>query len=1321
MPSTNEGQGTSKNASSVGNLREFHLNITDWNIYKARLNNYFSANEISDTNKQRAILLNMLDEEAYKLIFNICSPDLPEDKSYNSLLELFDKHFTPKKSVLAERYKFFAAKKDSYENIKEWAARIRSLAVSCEFGQELDICLRDRFVCGFEKGAILDRLLEEKKEITFEQAINVAENKMAACQSYQISGLEIKSEPLHHIRKRNNKSDEGKRHQAEGHHPVQDRESCAVCGKQGHRKDKCYFRSYSCNFCKVQGHLSNVCPQKQNRNRYSHNYLRSDNNVENKSNLLNNDLDDLQLYSINEKMENTPFTIEVNIESHKIVCQIDSGASVSCMSENVFSKLYAHDHTLKSSDQCLHFYNGTKVKPLGIFRANVEFRNIKNNIDFYVFKNGGPPIVGRDFLITYNMGIVDNVNFVNDRAEGIVNEFFEVFSDGLGKFSKGVVTINLKDSDVNPKFYRARPVPYVLKSKIEDEINRLVSLGVLYPVDYSEWGTPVVPVLKKNGSLRLCGDYKVTINPHIEVDQHPLPRIDDLFNCLQGGVKFSKLDLSDAYQQIGLDESSKELTTIVTHKGLYRYNRLTYGIASAPAKFQKIMESLFTGLEGVVVFLDDVLITGKDDNEHLERLRVVLTILKNSGLKVSRPKCKFFQDSIEYLGYIIDKEGLHTSESKTVAIKNAEAPTNVSELKSFLGMVNYYGRFIPNLSTILHPLYELLKKDKKWDWSDNCRKAFEQIKSFLASPRVLVHFDPLMKIKLTVDASPYGVAAVLSHILPTGIDRPIAFASRTLSNSEKNYSHIEKEGLAIIFAVLKFHQYLYANKFKLVTDNKALISIFGQHKPIPQFSANRLRRWAVILSNYQYEIEYVESKKNNADALSRLLKNHSENDTLSIEDKEVNYCNFLSNSDELPMNYNQIVRETKQDELIAKIIRLVKTGWPRYINDVDIKPFFSRRFEFSVVDNSLYWNHRIIIPSKLRSVFLKSLHQTHFGIVKMKNIARSHFWWPNLDKEIEDTVKKCHSCSKVAGNPPKVPLANWSWPKEVWERLHIDYLGPIAGKYYLIILDAHSKWPEVFETSSTNTEITIKILKQIFARFGLPVTLVSDNATYFKSSDFELFLTNNNISHKTIPPFHPQSNGAAENSVKLFKNSLKKAFVEGHPVDTNTVLCRFLLDYRTTKHCTTGETPAKIMFGRNIRTRFDAILYKPSSVLRNRVLEAQDRQKKYFKGNNHVQFLVGDTVLVKDYRDQNKPTWIKGIIQKKIGRVTFLVYIPELEKNWKRHANQLKKSLPDISYPNKSTVAETVTPNNDNTTVTNEIVPTRPKRVAKPPERYQAS
>ncbi|XP_044746898.1 uncharacterized protein K02A2.6-like isoform X2 [Coccinella septempunctata] len=222
--------------------------------------------------------------------------------------------------------------------------------------------------------------------------------------------------------------------------------------------------------------------------------------------------------------------------------------------------------------------------------------------------------------------------------------------------------------------------------------------GIISPVDYSQWGTPVVPVLKKNGAVRLCGDYKVTINPHNEIDQHPLPRIEDLFGCLQGGVQFSKLDLSDAYQQVGLNDDSKNLTTIVTHKGLFIYNRLTYGIASAPSKFQKLMESLLSGIDGVTVFLDDILITGKDEKEHFNRLKLVLSILENSGLKLSIAKCKFFQDSIEYLGYKIDEEGLHTSENKVAAILKVQKPSNITELKSSLGMVNYYGKFIRNIS-----------------------------------------------------------------------------------------------------------------------------------------------------------------------------------------------------------------------------------------------------------------------------------------------------------------------------------------------------------------------------------------------------------------------------------------------------------------------------------------------------------------------------------------------------------------------------------------------------------------------------------------------
>ncbi|XP_044746897.1 uncharacterized protein K02A2.6-like isoform X1 [Coccinella septempunctata] len=517
------------------------------------------------------------------------------------------------------------------------------------------------------------------------------------------------------------------------------------------------------------------------------------------------------------------------------------------------------------------------------------------------------------------------------------------------------------------------------------------------------------------------------------------------------------------------------------------------------------------------------------------------------------------------------------------------------------------------------------------------------------------------------------------------------------------------------------------------------MTIFGQNKPIPQFSANRLRRWAVILSNYQYEVEYVKSENNTADALSRLSE--SESDSLSNnDDVEFPYCNFLTNSEEMPINLDEVKSETVNDKGLSQVIEFMKMGWPKYVsNDDMIKPYFSRRSEFAVSNNCLFWNHRIVVPVKLRHIFLRKLHMTHFGIVKSKNIARAHFWWPNLDKDVENYVKRCESCRKNLSNPAKVPLATWSWPGEVWERLHIDYFGPFSKKYYLIILDAHSKWVEVFETSTTSSEATIKMLRSCFARFGLPKTVVSDNDAYFTSEQFEFFLKKNNIKHVLIPPYHPESNGAAENCVKRVKNSIKKAMSEKTSVDTHTVLSRFLFDYRTTEHCTTGVSPDQIMFCRNLRTRFNALLYKPSKELVNKVHCKQQDQKKYYKGKNSVDYQVNDLVLVKDYRDVNKTNWIKGKIRKKIGRATFLVHILELDRCWKRHANQLRKTSENIIYPSERIVSnfeketknknvcendENVFESIENVFKSNENVildkTDRPKRVRKPPERFQA-
>ncbi|XP_044760384.1 uncharacterized protein K02A2.6-like [Coccinella septempunctata] len=397
--------------------------------------------------------------------------------------------------------------------------------------------------------------------------------------------------------------------------------------------------------------------------------------------------------------------------------------------------------------------------------------------------NGGPPIAGRDLLEMYNLKFSD-VNFVrveHRNLDELLTKYKNLFEPGLGKFTKGTASIKLKDN-VTPHFIKYRPVPYAIKEKVEIELNRLLSLGVIEPVDFSDWATPVVPVLKKGGQeVRLCGDYKVTINPCIEVDKYPLPRIENLLGALGGGKKFSKLDLSQAYQQICVDDESKELLTISTHKGLFRYNRLTYGVASAPAKFQKIMESLLSGIEGVEIFLDDILVTGPNDEKHLSRLEKVLRILSEAGFRLYIEKCEFFKEQIEYLGYVIDAEGLHACQSKTIAIQNIVRPKNVSELKSALGLINYYGKFVNNLATIIAPLYSLLQKNTKWVWSEHCERAFEEIKRLVQSPEVLVPFNPELPLKLTVDASSVGIGAILSHEFPSGIEKPIAYASRSLS------------------------------------------------------------------------------------------------------------------------------------------------------------------------------------------------------------------------------------------------------------------------------------------------------------------------------------------------------------------------------------------------------------------------------------------------------------------------------------------------------------------------------------------------------------
>ena len=384
-----------------------------------------------------------------------------------------------------------------------------------------------------------------------------------------------------------------------------------------------------------------------------------------------------------------------------------------------------------------------------------------------------------------------------------------------------------------PIFHKPRPVPYALKEEVEKELDRLQKNNIITKVARSDWAAPIVVVPKKDKTVRMCGDYKVTVNRCILPEEYPLPNAEDLFATLAGGKVFSKLDLAFAYQQLKLDPESEQYLTINTHKGLFRFNRLAYGISTAPAIFQQTMDQILDGIDHVVCFMDDILVSAPTIGEHLVVLDKVMSRLEKYGVRMKRSKCEFLQDSVEYLGYKIDAQGLHPTNSKVEAIVNAPAPTNISELRSFLGLLNYYGKFVANLSTLLHPLHQLLQADTKWNWSPQCEEAFKTCKQRLLKSKWLAHYNTEMKLRLTCDASPYGVGAVISHVLPSGEEHPIAFASRTLSPSEKNYAQIEKEALSIIFEVKKFHKYLYGRKFQLLTDHKPLLAILGPKSAIP--------------------------------------------------------------------------------------------------------------------------------------------------------------------------------------------------------------------------------------------------------------------------------------------------------------------------------------------------------------------------------------------------------------------------------------------------------------------------------------------------------
>ena len=377
---------------------------------------------------------------------------------------------------------------------------------------------------------------------------------------------------------------------------------------------------------------------------------------------------------------------------------------------------------------------------------------------------------------------------------------------------------------------------------------------------------------------------------------------------------------------------------------MYAAKRLVYGISSAPALFQRLMETTLAGIPHVAVFLDDICITGSTDQEHLKNLDEVLKRLEEVGLQVNVEKCTWMAPSVTYLGYKVGKSGIEPTAEKTRAVREAPEPTDVTQLKSYLGLLLYYNRFLDAVATVAAPLYALLKKGVPWVWGDAQAAAFLKTKELLCNAPCLPHYDVSKPCVVSADASPYGVGAVLSQTDEQGHERPVYFASRTLSSAERNYSQIDREGLAIVFAVTKFHNFIYGRPVVIKTDHKPLLGLLSPTKPLPTVVSPRVVRWRITLLAYQYRLEYSPAaKQGNSDALSRLpLAGHEET---VVQPGDV--IHMIDTVDHMGVKAAQIREWSSKDPTMSAVIRYVQYGWPDQIPDT-LTVYYSRRERSSV-------------------------------------------------------------------------------------------------------------------------------------------------------------------------------------------------------------------------------------------------------------------------------------------------------------------------------------------------------------------------------------
>jgi transposase InsO family protein len=709
----------------------------------------------------------------------------------------------------------------------------------------------------------------------------------------------------------------------------------------------------------------------------------------------------------------------------------------------------------------------------------------------------------------------------------------------------------------NPIRQKAYRLPLMKRRTVEDEIEKMLAAKIIRP-SQSPWAAPITLQSKKDGSVRFCVDYR-RINAITMKDAGPLPLIQDVFDNLQGAQIFSTLDLKSGYWQVDVAEEDIPKTAFITHRGLYEFVRLPFGLTNAPAQFQRLMNFILRDFIGKTccVYLDDIVVFGRTPHEHKDRLQKVLDALHAAGLTLKQKKCFLGREQVELLGYTVSAQGITAQEDKLAAIRNMAAPTDVKAIQRFMGMTGYYRQLIPRYADISAPLITLTKKGEPWRWGTDEDTAFRELRAALTSDRIVAHPDPSRPYCLYTDASNMAVGAILTQTDDMGVERPIHYVSKALNGAQRRWSAIEREAFAIVHALRKLRAYLQGAALTILTDHKPLRSLFQC-----ELSNSKIQRWGMLISEFSPTLEYRKGSDNvRADMLSRLP---DQKETASIQ--EALCTPQLSDHQRLAFPEQWTRAESEEDD---EFLLLEGELYSLRLPYVGAAPY-----------------PRLMAPPSIRPRLLNEAHTEtgHRGRHALLRRLQAFTVWPGMVTDVKIRTQTCPHCLGNQRKPqPTIPQITET-PKRPFERVGVDLTGPFLpslqnNRYLLCMVDHLTGWAEAIPIPDKRaTTVWAALMTEIFPRHGHPQTLITDNGLEFANEVFTTGCRALQIHHVRTTPVRPQSNGVVERFNRTLKDTLRK-LMNNQTSSWQEHLAAALWAYRISASEARGTSPFELLYG----------------------------------------------------------------------------------------------------------------------------------------------